>query len=86
VLQLNCALNSIYRAGKLDQRSVAGNLENATLMFRDEWLQHLSAPSLQCRQGPGLIQLHKPAVTDYIGCKYRGEAALGSFDHSARVV
>ena len=82
VLQFDRALHRVYRTAELDEHAVAGDLEDAALVADDQGLQHLLPPGLERGQRAGLVVLHEPAVTNYVGGEDGGKAALNaSFGH-----
>jgi hypothetical protein len=53
---------------ELGQCSVSHQLDDATMMLGQQWVDHLAAKSLQGRQRTGLILLDETGVADDIRC------------------
>ena len=62
------ALERIDRAGKLGQRTVAGQLDQPPAVPRQHRLEALAAVLPQARQRAALVPPHQAGVADHIGC------------------
>ena len=76
-------MHGIDRAREFDQRAIAHQLDDAALVLCRQGLDDALATLPQRRQRAGLILLREPAVTDHIGRKDGGEAALSAFSGHA---
>ncbi len=83
LLQFDRALHGVDGAGELHQHAIAHHLDDAALVLCYQRLEDALAPLPQRRQRAGLVLLHEPAVTDHIGGKDGGEAALSTFSGHA---
>src|SRR6516162_5308365 len=74
-------------AGELDQKSVAGRLNDAAAMDSDPWIDYLGAERLKPAERALLVGLDQTRITGDIGRKDRCEPAFnassGPFLHAA---
>ena len=68
-LQRECAGDRFDGASELDQKGVAGRLDDAPAMFGDFGVDQLAPMRFQPRQGVFFVGLHQPAAA----CNVRGE-------------
>jgi hypothetical protein len=66
ILHLDRAAHGVDDAPKLDQSSVAGALDHATMMHGDGGIDQIAAQRPQPRQNTILVRAGEPAVADYI--------------------
>jgi hypothetical protein len=77
---LDRALHGIDGAGELDHHTVTGGLEDPTLMFGDQRIEHILASDLSAARVPASsVSFHQPTISDYIGGQDGSKAALGAF-------
>ena len=75
-LNISGAGNGIHHAWEFDQHPIPGQLDNASLVLRYFRVNQFRAQRFKCSQRGRLVLAHEPAVSDYIGGKNGGEAAL----------
>jgi hypothetical protein len=73
------AIHRVDDAGKLDQRAVAHEFDDAALVSRHLGREHVLAQQLERRQGAGLVFAHQPRVADHVGRHNRRKPAFGAF-------
>jgi hypothetical protein len=78
-LQFDRALHGVVRTAKLYEHTVAGRLEDATVMAGDEGLQYFLPPCPESSQRAGVVVTHEPAVADQISGEDGGKPTLGTF-------
>ena len=61
-------------AGELDQHTVAGRLDDASLMGSDCRINHLAAVSLQCVKRSYLIRAHESAIASNVRRQHRRQS------------
>ena len=66
VLDFDRAADCVDDAAKLDQRAVAGALDDAAVMHRDRRVDEIAAQGAQPRQGAVLVRACEPAEADHI--------------------
>ena len=76
------ALHGIDRAGEVGDDAVAGGVEDAATMRRDQPVDD-GAASLQPGERADLVARHQPAVAGNVGGEDRGEFALYRLDRHA---
>src|SRR4051794_32235660 len=76
------ALHGIDRAGEVGDDTVAGGVEDAAPVRRDQLIDD-GATSLQPRERADLVARHQPAVTGNVGGEDRSEFALNRMDRHA---
>src|SRR5215218_2214127 len=69
--------NGLYRAGELDQKAVAGSLNDSTVVLLDLGLDHVAPQRPDPSEGPFFVLAHKLREPNHIGGKDRGETASG---------
>jgi hypothetical protein len=75
-LQRDGAGDGFDDAPKLDKQSVAGGLDDASLVLGDLRVDQIAAQRPEARKGAGLVPFHKTAVPRDIRRKDGGEPAL----------
>ena len=82
VLDFNRAAHGVDDAAELDDRAIAGALDDAPVMHGDRRIDQVAAKGPQPRKRPILVGAGEPAVADDIGdqdrCKFPGLAHLAS--------
>jgi hypothetical protein len=76
------ALHGIDRAGEVGDDAVAGGVEDAAPMRRDQLIDD-GAASLQPGERADLVTRHQPAVAGNVGGKDRGQFSLYPIDRHA---
>ena len=71
MLHLDRAAHRVDRAAEFDQRSVAGALDDATVMHGDRRVDEIASQRPQPSQGPILVRARQTAVAHDVGCKNR---------------
>ncbi len=66
----------VDRACKLDQQTVAEQLDHPSVVFRDQWLEKFLAERGEAPQRALLVRRHQPAVADDVGSQYCGKASF----------
>jgi len=61
------AASSASTAGKLDQCTIAGELDQPAAILGQDWIKALSSVLLQTRDCAALVAPHQAGVTDHIG-------------------
>ena len=72
-LDVDRALDSVNHAGELDQRAIAHQLNDASVVLCNLGINDVVAGGLEIGKGSGLILAHESAVADNVGCEDRGE-------------
>ena len=72
VLHLDRAAHRVDHAAELDDRAVAGALDDATVMRGDGGIDQIAAETAKAREGSVLVGAGKPAVADDVGHQDRG--------------
>ena len=72
-LHLDGAAHRVDHAAKLDDRAVAGSLDDGAVMERDGRVNEVAAKRPQARKGPILVGAGEPAVSDDIRNRDRRE-------------
>ena len=67
LLDRDRASDGIDDGGKLAQRAVAHELDDAPAVLGDERVDELAAVDLQALERAGLVAPHEPAVADHVG-------------------
>ena len=80
-LHLDRAAHRIDHAAELDDRAVAGALDDAAVVKRDGWVDEVAAKRPQARKRPFLVGAGEPAVSDDIRNQDRRE--LSGLAHCA---
>ena len=75
-LDRRSALDRIDHARELDQRAVANQLDDATVVGGDRGLDEVPAERLQASVGTRLVNRHESAVADHVGGQDRRQLAL----------
>ena len=75
-LDFGGAFDRIHDARKLDQHSVAGQLDDSALMLGNGRVDQFRAMAFEVRQCADLISAHQAAVTDNVGGHDRGKSAF----------
>ena len=81
VLNLDRAAHRVDDAAELDDRAVAGALDDAAVMGGDGWIDEVAAEPPQARKGPILVGAGEPAITNDIRNQDRRE--LSGLAHCA---
>ena len=81
VLDLDRAADRVHDAAKLDNRSIAGALDDAAVMSGDRRVDEIAAQPSEARKGPILVGTGEPAITDDIRNQDRRE--LSGLAHCA---
>ena len=79
VLHLDRAAHRVDHAAELDQRAVAGALDDAAVMDGDGRVDQVAAQRPQPRERALLVRAGEPAVADHVGGQDRGK--LPGFGH-----
>ena len=79
VLHLDGAAHRVDDAAELDERPIAGALDDATVMHGDRRVDEIASQRPQASQGTILVRAGQPAEANHIGGKDRGE--LSFFGH-----
>ena len=72
-LNFDRAAHSVDHAAELDERAVAGALDDAPVVHGDSWIDQIAAQRPQPRQDAILVRAGEPAVADDIRAKDRRE-------------
>ena len=72
VLHFDRAANRVHDAAELDNRAVAGALDDAAVMRGDGGVDEVAAEPPQARKGAILVGAGEPAITDDVGHQDRG--------------
>ena len=67
VLHFDRAAHGVDHAAKLDEASVAGALDDATVMHGDGGIDQIAAQRPEPRQNAILVRAREPAVADHVG-------------------
>ncbi len=78
-LHLDRAAHRVDHAAELDQRAVAGALDDAPVMDGDGRIDQVAAQSPEPRERALLVRAREPAVADHVGGEDRGK--LPGFGH-----
>jgi hypothetical protein len=76
LLNLDGTAHRVYHAGKLNQHSVPGGLDDPAAVHGDLWVHELAPVGLEGGQGALLIGAHEPTVANNIGCKDRSQSSF----------
>ena len=71
VLDFNSAAHGVDHAAKLDERAVAGQLDDAPIVHGDRGIDQIAPQRPEPRQGAILVRAGEPAVADHVGGQYR---------------
>ena len=78
VLHLDRATDRVDHAAEFDQCSVAGALDDATVMHGDRRVDEIASQRPKTRERPLLVRARQTAVAHDVGCQDRGKfPALG---------
>ena len=78
VVDLDGAMHRVDDAGKFHQHAIAGGLDDATVIFRDFWVDELAAMRLEPVEGAFLVGSHQPGIAGNISGEDRRKTAGGS--------
>ena len=84
-LHSDSALHGIDRAGEVGNDAIAGNIEDAATMRRDQSVDD-GAARFQSGQRADVVTRHQPAVASDVGGEDRGQFALYRLDGHARLL
>jgi hypothetical protein len=74
-LHLYRAPHRVNDAGKLDQQTVDGGLDDAAMVLGDLWIDDLAAQRFEAFERAFLVRPHQPRIPRHIGGEDRGETA-----------
>src|SRR5262245_25890692 len=78
VLDFNRTANSVDHAAELDDEPISHAFHDASVVYRYSRIDQVAAERPQPRQRAILVCTSKTAITDNIGSKEGGEAALNA--------
>ena len=76
VLDLDGAAHGVDHAAKLDERAVAGALDDAPVVNGDRGIDQIAAERAQPRQSSVLVRAGKSTESDHIGGQYRRKLSI----------
>jgi hypothetical protein len=66
VLHFECAPRRVHHAAELDDRTIAGALDDAAMVHGDCGINQIAAQRAQSRQSSIFVRAREPAVADHI--------------------
>jgi hypothetical protein len=66
VLHFECAPRRVHHAAELDDRTIAGALDDAAMVHGDCGINQIAAQRAQTRKNALLVRSGEPAVADHI--------------------
>ena len=72
-LDFNGAVHRVDNTPELDDRAVAGALDDASAMGGDSRVDQIAAEAAQARKCPVLVGSGKPRIADHVGHQDRGQ-------------
>jgi hypothetical protein len=86
LLDFECALHGVDRTGKFQQNSIPGELEDAALILKDNWVQHVTTAVLADGKSASLINTHQSAISNHIGRKDGSHSTLNAIQPHASLL
>src|SRR5208282_2368465 len=75
VLHFDCAAHCVDHTAELDERAVAGTLDDAPVVDCDRWVDEIAAERPEAGQRAIFVRAGEPAESDDVSSENRGEFA-----------